>query len=263
MNSLPAADRGAGGGMNQTFQNSAQVLSIGIFFTLMILGLAVDACRTRMTAACEAHGVPRRDRARGRPPAAGLDPVRRLPRLQPDPAPAGPARARRARPHNHAALAGPLLLPAPDLGAVPERPARGVRVRHHRLPGGRRGVAHARRPAPGRDAGACPLAGAARPGAGVRGSLASLFLILLAQAGPRLRDLGPLFGSRPGGRRGGQSGDHVAGILLQVGQLAADPEAVVGRGVGNGSPAPPSSAVAGPAWSKAPAGRRGRAAGGW
>ena len=40
MNSLPAGDRGAGGGMNQTFQNSAQVLSIGIFFTLMILGLA-------------------------------------------------------------------------------------------------------------------------------------------------------------------------------------------------------------------------------
>jgi MFS family permease len=33
MNSLPAADRGAGGGMNQTFQNSAQVLSVGIFFT--------------------------------------------------------------------------------------------------------------------------------------------------------------------------------------------------------------------------------------
>ena len=26
--------------MNQTFQNSAQVLSIGIFFTLMIVGLA-------------------------------------------------------------------------------------------------------------------------------------------------------------------------------------------------------------------------------
>ncbi len=40
MNSLPAQDRGAGGGMNQTFQNSAQVLSIGIFFSLMILGLA-------------------------------------------------------------------------------------------------------------------------------------------------------------------------------------------------------------------------------
>jgi MFS family permease len=40
MNSLPAAHRGAGGGMNQTFQNSAQVLSIGIFFTLMIIGLS-------------------------------------------------------------------------------------------------------------------------------------------------------------------------------------------------------------------------------
>src|SRR5246127_404769 len=40
MNSRPPTDRGAGGGMNQTFQNSAQVLSIGIFFTLMILGLA-------------------------------------------------------------------------------------------------------------------------------------------------------------------------------------------------------------------------------
>ena len=40
MNSLPAQHRGAGGGMNSTFQNSAQVLSIGIFFTLMILGLA-------------------------------------------------------------------------------------------------------------------------------------------------------------------------------------------------------------------------------
>ncbi len=40
MNSLPPGDRGAGAGMNGTFQNSAQVLSIGIFFTLVILGLA-------------------------------------------------------------------------------------------------------------------------------------------------------------------------------------------------------------------------------
>src|SRR5258707_10764310 len=40
MNSLPPADRGVGGAMNVTFQNSAQVLSIGIFFTLMIVGLA-------------------------------------------------------------------------------------------------------------------------------------------------------------------------------------------------------------------------------
>jgi MFS family permease len=56
MNSLPPGDRGAGGGMNQTFQNSAQVLSIGIFFTLMILGLASSLPHT-MTAGLEAHGV--------------------------------------------------------------------------------------------------------------------------------------------------------------------------------------------------------------
>jgi MFS family permease len=40
MNSLPPEHRGAGSGMNTTFQNSAQVLSIGVFFTLMIIGLS-------------------------------------------------------------------------------------------------------------------------------------------------------------------------------------------------------------------------------
>ena len=57
MNSLPAADRGAGGGMNQTFQNSAQVLSIGIFFTLMILGLAATLPDT-VHSGLVSHGVP-------------------------------------------------------------------------------------------------------------------------------------------------------------------------------------------------------------
>jgi MFS family permease len=56
MNSLPPGDRGAGGGMNQTFQNSAQVLSIGIFFTLMIVGLSATLPHT-LTAGLEAHGV--------------------------------------------------------------------------------------------------------------------------------------------------------------------------------------------------------------
>ncbi len=56
MNSLPPGDRGAGGGMNQTFQNSAQVLSIGIFFTLMILGLAASLPHA-MSAGLQAHGV--------------------------------------------------------------------------------------------------------------------------------------------------------------------------------------------------------------
>ncbi len=40
MNSLPAHQRGQGGGMASTFQLSSMVLSIGVFFTLMILGLA-------------------------------------------------------------------------------------------------------------------------------------------------------------------------------------------------------------------------------
>jgi hypothetical protein len=40
MNSLPADRRGVGAGMSATFQNSAMVLSIGIFFTLIILGLS-------------------------------------------------------------------------------------------------------------------------------------------------------------------------------------------------------------------------------
>ncbi|HEY7397724.1 MAG TPA: MFS transporter [Gaiellaceae bacterium] len=57
MNSLPARDRGAGGGMNQTFQNSAQVLSIGIFFTLMIVGLSGTLPHT-LAAGLAANGVP-------------------------------------------------------------------------------------------------------------------------------------------------------------------------------------------------------------
>jgi EmrB/QacA subfamily drug resistance transporter len=56
MNSLPRGDRGAGGGMNQTFQNSAQVLSIGIFFTLMIAGLSATLPHT-LTSGLEAHGI--------------------------------------------------------------------------------------------------------------------------------------------------------------------------------------------------------------
>src|SRR6185437_8576285 len=56
MNSLPARDRGAGGGMNQTFQNSAQVLSIGIFFTLMIVGLSATLPHA-LAAGLHSHGV--------------------------------------------------------------------------------------------------------------------------------------------------------------------------------------------------------------
>jgi hypothetical protein len=43
--------------MNQTFQNSAQVLSIGIFFTLMILGLSATLPHA-LAHGLAAHGVP-------------------------------------------------------------------------------------------------------------------------------------------------------------------------------------------------------------
>src|SRR4051794_3875172 len=73
MNSLPPEHRGAGGAMNQTFQNSAQVLSIGIFFTLMIVGLSSSLPHT-MASGLEAHGVPvaTADRVAALPPVSIL-----------------------------------------------------------------------------------------------------------------------------------------------------------------------------------------------
>jgi len=40
MNAVPSRDRGAASGMNATFRNSGMVLSIGLFFSMMIVGLA-------------------------------------------------------------------------------------------------------------------------------------------------------------------------------------------------------------------------------
>ncbi len=57
MNSLPASQRGAGAGMAATFNSSAQVLSIGIFFTLMILGLSATLPAT-LYHGLVAQGVP-------------------------------------------------------------------------------------------------------------------------------------------------------------------------------------------------------------
>ena len=57
MNSLPPQHRGAGSGMNTTFQNSAQVLSIGIFFTLMIVGL-MSSLPQNLLHGLVAHDVP-------------------------------------------------------------------------------------------------------------------------------------------------------------------------------------------------------------
>jgi MFS family permease len=56
MNALPANRRGVGGGMSTTFQNTSMVLSIGIFFSLMIIGLASSLPGT-MESGLTAHGV--------------------------------------------------------------------------------------------------------------------------------------------------------------------------------------------------------------
>jgi MFS family permease len=57
MSSVPAGDRGAASGMRSTFQNSGMSLSIGIFFSLMIAGLANTLPRT-LSAGLRAQGVP-------------------------------------------------------------------------------------------------------------------------------------------------------------------------------------------------------------
>ena len=57
MNSVPGRQRGAASGMLATFQNSGFVLSIGVFFSLMIAGLAATL-PTTLTRGLAAQGVP-------------------------------------------------------------------------------------------------------------------------------------------------------------------------------------------------------------
>jgi MFS family permease len=57
MGSVPARHRGAASGMRSTFQNSGTALSIGVFFSLMIAGLASSLPAT-MTRGLVAQGVP-------------------------------------------------------------------------------------------------------------------------------------------------------------------------------------------------------------
>jgi MFS family permease len=111
MNSLPAADRGAGGGMNQTFQNSAQVLSIGIFFTLMILGLAATLPDT-LLGGLQAHGVSHAtaERVAHLPPVSilfaaflGYNPIQHL---------LGPGALHALSAHDQAALTGRSFFPS-------------------------------------------------------------------------------------------------------------------------------------------------------
>jgi MFS family permease len=63
MNSLPPAERGQGAGMVTTSQNAAMVLSIGIFFTLIIVGLA-SHLPNALFKGLVSNGVPRSAAAR-------------------------------------------------------------------------------------------------------------------------------------------------------------------------------------------------------
>ncbi|GII57347.1 MFS transporter [Planotetraspora thailandica] len=89
MGSVPARQRGAASGMRSTFQNSGTALSIGVFFALMIAGLASslpDALNTGL----QQHGVSAAvaHQVAGLPPVAtlfaaqlGINPIQHL--LQP------------------------------------------------------------------------------------------------------------------------------------------------------------------------------------
>jgi MFS family permease len=56
MGSVPARHRGAASGMRSTFQNSGTALSIGVFFSLLIAGLAANLPRT-LTRGLQQQGV--------------------------------------------------------------------------------------------------------------------------------------------------------------------------------------------------------------
>ncbi|MEC3992567.1 MFS transporter [Actinacidiphila sp. DG2A-62] len=89
MGSVPAHLRGVASGMRATFQNSGTAVSIGVFFSLMISGLAGSLPHT-LTAGLRQQGVPAHVAAHvgGLPPVSslfaaqlGVNPVRHL--LQP------------------------------------------------------------------------------------------------------------------------------------------------------------------------------------
>ena len=73
MSSVPPEQRGVASGMRSTFQNSGNALSIGVFFSLMISGLAGSLPHT-LSSGLQAQGVPA-DTAAG---VAGLPPVSTL-----------------------------------------------------------------------------------------------------------------------------------------------------------------------------------------
>ena len=127
MNSVPANQRGAAGGMIATFQNTAFVLSIGIFFSLMVAGLS-SKLPAALSGGLTAQGIPAAaaHQISHLPPIGvlfaaflGYNPMQQL---------LGPLLSH--LPAGHAVyVTGRAVLPAPDHRPVPRRPRGGVRVR--------------------------------------------------------------------------------------------------------------------------------------
>ncbi|HKQ01841.1 MAG TPA: MFS transporter [Actinomycetes bacterium] len=110
MNAVPARQRGAASGMRATFQNAGFVLSIGLFFSLMIAGLAARL-PTTLYAGLTANGVPSAaaERIANLPPVGslfaaflGYNPIRTL---------LGPAALARLSPDQAANLTGTSFFP--------------------------------------------------------------------------------------------------------------------------------------------------------
>ncbi|MDA8263333.1 MAG: MFS transporter [Actinomycetota bacterium] len=154
MNSVPARSRGTASGVLATLTNTGQVLSIGVFFSLMIVGLSATLQGHRLGGACHAHqhrpgafdrclllahdrwserhapgaalwradqgGSARRPGQYGRAPARGCQPFRRIPRLQSDQGAAGQFALEAP-----GAFRGPadleVLLPEPHIGSLQAR----------------------------------------------------------------------------------------------------------------------------------------------
>ena len=127
MNAVPADQRGAAGGMIATFMNTAFVLSIGIFFSLMVAGLS-SKLPAALSGGLIAQGIPASaaHQISHLPPIGvlfaaflGYNPMQQL---------LGPLLAH--LPAGHAAYVDRApVLPAPDHRPVPRRPRGGVRVR--------------------------------------------------------------------------------------------------------------------------------------
>ena len=132
MNSLPPDQRGAGAGMLNTFQNSATVLSMGLFFTIVTLGLAARL-PSHLYRGLVAAGVnpSAAHLVASEPPIGslfsaflGYNPIKAAARPDRGAAEAAPPPG---RVHHR-----PVVLPEPDLGAVRRRPAPGLHLRRGR-----------------------------------------------------------------------------------------------------------------------------------